>query len=84
MTQPCRLCQNGQRISTLTFAIFAVLLSMAAMDPGETAGRSLLFAVCAMLSGLAVIRFQLAAMAGRVVRRPASQTATPSRHGTGR
>jgi hypothetical protein len=63
---PCRLCQTGQRISTATFAFFAVALFMASAEPDQTALRQALLAACAVLSGVAVFRFPIARLlAGR-------------------
>jgi hypothetical protein len=85
MTRPCTLCQQGQRLSTLTFAIFAVLLALAAMDPDETALRRGALALCAGLSGLAVFRFAVAASltrALRLARRLQPRGQTRRNHGT--
>lgn len=56
----CRICQAGQRISTATFAFFAVALLMASFEPDQSVLRQGMLAVCAMLSGLAVFRFSIA------------------------
>ncbi len=61
---PCRICQTGQRISTATFAFFAVALMMAAADPDQTALKQTLMAACAFLSGVAVFRFPIARLVG--------------------
>ncbi len=58
--KPCRICQTGQRISTASFAFFAVGLLMAAMDPAETPLRQAVLSLCAVLSGLAAARFPIA------------------------
>lgn len=62
----CRVCAAGQRLSTLAFAIFAAALTLAAMDPEETALRQAVLALCAGLSGLAVFRFPVARLVRRV------------------
>ena len=68
--QPCRICQTGQRISTVVFGVFACALSAAAADPDETPARQLILALCAAMSGLAVFRFPIARMVQwRLVRR---------------
>jgi hypothetical protein len=72
---PCRLCAAGQRLSTLSFAIFAAALVMAAMDPDETPLRQAVLALCAALSGLAVFRFPIARLAGAMMTRPAPRRA---------
>lgn len=64
---PCRACSIGQRLSTLSFAVFAVLLSLAANDPAETPTRAVVLALCAALSGIAVFRFGIAALVARVL-----------------
>lgn len=61
---PCRLCQSGQRLSTLTFAIFAAGLAAASLDPAQGAGRQAVLALCAGLSALAVFRFAIARLVG--------------------
>jgi hypothetical protein len=61
--KPCRVCQTGQRLSDVTFAVFAIGLLAAASDPEETALRQILLTLCAGLSGLAVFRFPLARLA---------------------
>ena len=74
-TPPCRICAAGQRISTVTFAIFAAGLALAAMDPTETLLRQTLLALCAGLSGLAVFRFPIARLVVWMTqRRPAPRT----------
>lgn len=57
---PCRICQTGQRISTATFAFFALALLMASFEPDQSALRQGMLALCAVLSGLAVFRFAIA------------------------
>lgn len=79
MPQPCRLCQKGQRLATLTFALFAVLLGLAALDPADTLLRRSLFAVCAGLSALAVFRFVIAAIVARHLQ---PVVLIPGSHGT--
>jgi VIT1/CCC1 family predicted Fe2+/Mn2+ transporter len=64
--QPCRICQAGQRISTAVFAIFAVLLALAAMDPAETPLRQMALSLCASLSALAVLRFPIARLVSQL------------------
>lgn len=66
---PCRICTAGQRISTMVFAIFALALFLAASDPDETPLRQGLMLFCAALSGLAVLRFPIAHLVGRLSRR---------------
>jgi hypothetical protein len=73
---PCRLCAAGQRISTLTFAIFAVALAVAALNPEETPLRQGGLALCAALSGLAVFRFPVARLAAAL--RPRRATPRPA------
>jgi hypothetical protein len=55
-------------MSTLSFAIFAAALAVAAMDPAETPLRQGLLAMCAGLSGLAVFRFPIARLARHITR----------------
>ena len=74
-TPDCRVCAAGQRISTVVFAVFAVALAFAAMDPAETPLRQALLAGCAALSGVAVFRFPIARLAGWLMpRRPVART----------
>lgn len=82
MKRPCTLCQQGQRLSTLTFAIFAVLLSLAAMDPAETDLRQSALAICAGLSWLAVFRFAIAGAVTRLARRLQPRRQIRPNHGT--
>jgi hypothetical protein len=63
--KPCRICETGQRISTLTFAVFALALAVAATDPAESILRQIALILCAGLSGLAVFRFQIARIVAR-------------------
>jgi len=58
--QPCRICQTGQRLSTVAFGIFALGLAVVASDPAEGPLRQALLMTCAGLSGLAVFRFPIA------------------------
>ena len=61
--KPCLICQTGQRLSTLAFAVFAIGLFVASNDPEETPIRQSLMMLCAALSGLAVFRFPIARLA---------------------
>lgn len=79
MPEPCRLCQQGRRITTLTFALFAVLLSLAALDPEKTLLYRSLMYVCAGLSGIAVFRFAIASVVARHLQHTGR---TPRSHGT--
>lgn len=63
----CRACTLGQRLSTLTFAVFAVLLALASSDPDETPLRQGLLMACAALTGIAVFRFGVARLLARVL-----------------
>jgi hypothetical protein len=54
----------GEMISTLTFILFGVLLSLAAMMESET-WKSLLLALCAALSWAGAARFKLQAYVDR-------------------
>jgi hypothetical protein len=78
--KPCRICQTGQRISTATFAFFAVALFLASVEPDQSALRQALLAVCAVLSGVAVFRFPIARLvAGRLTSRGRGR-AQPNQH----
>lgn len=61
----CRACAHGQRLSTLTFAVFAALLAGAALDPAETSLRQALLGFCAGLAALAAIRHVIAGLVAR-------------------
>jgi hypothetical protein len=65
----CRSCAQGQRLSTLTFAVFAALLAGAALDPGETPARQAALGLCAALAGLAVFRHAIARAVARNLQR---------------
>ncbi|MGP9805039.1 hypothetical protein [Paracoccus sp. NSM] len=63
---PCRACQIGQRLSTLAFAIFAVALMLARLDPALSDWQRHGLTICAALCALAVIRNPLAWLAERL------------------
>lgn len=63
---PCRACQIGQRLSTLAFAIFAVALMLARLDPALSDWQRHGLTLCAALCALAVIRNPLAWLAERL------------------
>lgn len=61
----CRACTHGQRLSTLTFAVFAALLAGAALDPAETPLRQAVLGLCAGLAALAAVRHGVARLVAR-------------------
>lgn len=71
---PCRACQTGRRLSTLAFAIVAVALMLARLDPSLSEGQRAGMTICAALCAMAVIRNPLAWAAERLLR-----TRTPGR-----
>jgi len=77
----CRACAAGQRLSTLAFTIFAAALAGAALDPAEAPLRQLGLGLCALLSGVAALRYPIAR---RVARRlqPRANTTAQARKGT--
>jgi hypothetical protein len=64
-SQPCLSCGASQRLSTLTFAIFAALLAGGALDPAVAGPRQAALGLCALLATVAVFRHPL----GRIVAR---------------
>ena len=64
-TTPCAVCSAGQAISTFRFALFALLLALAAQDADQEPWRRLALWLCATVSALAVIRFPLARLLAR-------------------
>lgn len=65
----CATCSAGQRLSTLTFAVFAALLAGGALDPDETTLRQGALGICAALSALAVFRHPVGALVARRLQR---------------
>lgn len=63
----CRVCTIGQRLSTLGFAIFAVALMAARLDPTLGPLQRTGLAVCALLCALAVFRNPISWVAARVM-----------------
>nr|WP_111299269.1 hypothetical protein [Paracoccus saliphilus] len=63
----CRVCTMGQRLSTLGFAIFAVALMVARLDPTLGPLQRTGLAVCALLCAVAVFRNPISWLAGRVM-----------------
>ncbi|MGZ3217071.1 hypothetical protein [Paracoccus sp. T5] len=63
----CRVCTMGQRLSTLGFAIFAVALMVARLDPMLSHLQRTGLAVCALLCAIAVFRNPISWVAGRVM-----------------
>lgn len=64
---PCRACQIGQRLSTLAFAIFAVALTLARLDPVLSDWQRHGLTLCAALCALAALRNPLAWLAERLL-----------------
>lgn len=63
----CRVCTMGQRLSTLGFAIFAVALLVARLDPMLSPLQRTGLAICALLCAIAVFRNPISWVAARVL-----------------
>jgi hypothetical protein len=61
----------------VTFAIFALGLGAASFDPAQGPGRQAVLGVCAGLAGLAVFRFAIARLVGRLARRRLAEGRRP-------